>query len=191
MKITRQFIFKLLEKRLYLTRDKELIGHGVEYHAEGFGSPVGKLKGINIPIENMSPRDLEAYGIYEGKQITLEFEGGIKVAGEVITGTRDLRGRILIISFKNCTVSHKEKMLFLPEWGNYDMAVGKEIISAFSGASDVNSFEDISKVSDTKTQKIKYSETEKELYNLYEEVRELRTTNSATEIKIKAILKLF
>ena len=52
-------------------RDKELIGHGVEYHAEGFGSPIGKLKGINITIENMSPRDLEAYGIYEGKQTTL------------------------------------------------------------------------------------------------------------------------
>jgi len=49
-------------------RDKELIGHGVSYHAEGFGSPIGKLKGINIPIEDMSPRDLEVYGIYEGKQ---------------------------------------------------------------------------------------------------------------------------
>ena len=40
-------------------RDKELIGHGVAYHGEGFGSPIGKLKGINISIENMSPRDLQ------------------------------------------------------------------------------------------------------------------------------------
>lgn len=37
-------------------RDKELIGHGINYHAEGYGSPIGKLKGINIPIENMSPK---------------------------------------------------------------------------------------------------------------------------------------
>ncbi len=52
-------------------RDKELIGHGIAYHAEGFGSPVGKLKGINLPIEDMSPRDLKAYGIYEGEFMTL------------------------------------------------------------------------------------------------------------------------
>ena len=50
-------------------RDKELIGHGISYHAEGFGSPIGKLKGINLHIEDMSPRDLKAYGIYEGESM--------------------------------------------------------------------------------------------------------------------------
>ena len=170
-------------------RDKELIGHGIETHKEGFGSPVGKLKGINIAIENMSPRDLEAYGIYEGKQIKLEFEGGITVEGEVITGTRDLRGKILIISFKNCKVKHLETFLFKPEWGIYDMAVGKEIISAFSGSADVNSFLDTSKISETKTHKITYSEREKELYKLYEVVRYLRENNLATEENITPIFK--
>ena len=63
-------------------REKELVGHGTEYHAEGFGSPIGMLKGINLAIEDMSPRDLRAYDIFEGEQITLEFEGEIKVTGE-------------------------------------------------------------------------------------------------------------
>ncbi len=168
-------------------RDKELIGHGVEYHAEGFGSPIGKLKGINIPIENMSPRDLEAYGIYEGKQITLEFEGGIKVEGEVITGIRDLRGRIQLVSFKNCTVTHGDNLLFHPDWGIYDMAVGKEIKSAYSGAADINSFEDKSKVSETKTNKINYSDKELQLYDLYRDVRLMRENNKVSEEKIKNI----
>ena len=53
-------------------REKELVGHGTSYHAEGFGSPVGKLKGINLAIEDMSPRDLKAYGVYEGERVTLE-----------------------------------------------------------------------------------------------------------------------
>ncbi len=168
-------------------RDKELIGHGIEYHADGFGSPIGTLKGINIPIENMSPTDLEAYGIYEGKQIALEFEGGIKVVGEVITGTRDLRGKILLISFKNCTVSYHDKILFHPSWGIYDMAVGKEIIAAFSGPADVKSFQDTHKVSTTKTHKIKYSNHEKELYALYEKVRNLRDKELETEKEISSI----
>ncbi len=168
-------------------RDKELIGHGTAYHAEGYGSPIGKLKGINIPIENMSPRDLEAYGIYEGKKVVLEFEGGIKVEGEVITGTRDLRGRIQLISFKNCTVTHNEMVLFHPDWGVYDMAVGVEVISAYAGPADANSFEDIGKVSETKTHKIDYSDADKELYKLYTEVREIREKNEVSEDKVTLI----
>lgn len=168
-------------------RDKELIGHGTHYHAEGFGSPVGKLKGINIPIENMSPRDLEAYGIYEGKHVDLEFEGGVRVKGEVITGTRDLRGRILLISFKNCTVTHGETVLFHPDWGIYDMAVGVSIVSAYSGPADVNSFGDIGKVSETKTHKISYSDKEKELYALYAQIRADRDANTITEATISTV----
>ena len=171
-------------------RDKELIGHGVKYHAEGFGSPIGKLKGINIPIENMSPKDLKAYGIYEGKQTSLEFEGGIKVVGEVITGTRDLRGTILLISFKNCTVTYNDVVLFDPSWGIYDMAVGKEIVSAYSGIADVNSFEDFNQISETKTHKIVYSEKEKQLYSYYQKVRDLRESTSFTEQDLKSIFEL-
>ena len=36
-------------------REKELIGHGVNYHAHGFSSPLGKLKNINLAIEDMGP----------------------------------------------------------------------------------------------------------------------------------------
>ncbi len=168
-------------------RDKELIGHGVENHKDGFGSPVGKLKGINIPIENMSPRDLEAYQIYEGKQIVLEFEGGIKVQGDVITGTRDLRGRIQLITFKNCTVKHFDRILFKPDWGIYDMAIGKEVVAAYSGPADAASFLNLGKVSETKTHKINYSDSQKELYKLYEEVRDIRENKIKSEEKITKI----
>lgn len=171
-------------------RDKELIGHGINYHAEGFGSPIGKLRGINIPIENMSPRDLEAYGIYEGQNVTLEFEGGVKVEGEVITGTRDLRGRIQLVSFKNCTVTHGDTVLFHPDWGIYDMAVGKEIKAAFSGPADVNSFGDIGKVSETKTHKINYSTNERKLYQMYEDIRKAREEKTITASKVQEVFDL-
>jgi phenylalanine-4-hydroxylase len=170
-------------------RDKELIGHGITTHAAGFGSPVGKLKGINLPIEDMSPRDLRAYGIYEGEFMTLEFESGIIVKGKAITGTRDLRGKILIISLDDCTVTYKDEILFQPEWGIYDMAIGKEVISVYSGSADVDSFADTSKVSEVKTHKITYSDSEKELYTLYEQVKQMRVKNSSSEEKITAIYK--
>ncbi|WP_136668442.1 aromatic amino acid hydroxylase [Flavobacterium sp. H122] len=162
------------------SREKELVGHGTQYHAEGFGSPIGKLKGINLSIEDMSPRDLKAYGIYEGETVTLEFEGDIKVTGEIITGTRNIQGKILLIKFKNCTVTHGDNVLFQPEWGIYDMAVGKEIISAFSGPADINSFDMISHVPSSKTIKQKKSAEREELENLYNNVRLIREGKNAT-----------
>ena len=161
-------------------REKELVGHGTEYHAEGFGSPIGKLKGINLAIEEMSPRDLRAYDIYEGEQVTLEFEGNIKVVGEIVTGTRNLQGEILLIKFKNCTVTHNDIVLFQPEWGIYDMAVGKKVISAFSGPADVNSFDMINHVPSSQTIKQKKSAEREELERLYLSVRNIREGKSAS-----------
>lgn len=155
-------------------REKELVGHGTEYHSEGFGSPIGKLKGINLAIEDMSPRDLRAYDLYEGEKITLEFEGNIIVSGEIITGSRNLRGEIITISFKNCTVTHNDTVLFQPEWGIYDMAIGKKVVSAFSGPADVNSFDMITHVPSSHTIKAKKSAEREELENLYLNVRNIR-----------------
>ncbi len=172
------------------SRDKELIGHGIEYHSEGFGSPIGKLKGINLAIEDMSPKDLEVYGIFEGKRTTLLFEGAIKVEGEVITGKRDLKGKILLISFKNCTVTQNSTVLFKPEWGVYDMAVGKEITSAYAGSASVNSFKNIGKISDNKTHKIKYSTKELRLHKLCEMVAEIRKNKVLDIDKLTSIFEI-
>ncbi|MEO0046032.1 MAG: Phenylalanine 4-monooxygenase [Bacteroidota bacterium] len=155
-------------------REKELVGHGTQYHAEGFGSPIGKLKGINLAIEDMSPRDLRAYDIYEAEKVTLEFEGNITVTGEIITGSRNLQGEIIIISFRNCTVTHNDAVLFQPEWGIYDMAVGKKVISAFSGPADVNSFDMVNHVPSSHTIKAKKSPEREELEGLYLNIRNLR-----------------
>jgi len=155
-------------------REKELVGHGTATHASGFGSPIGKLKGINLAIEDMSPRDLKAYKIYEAEKVTLEFEGNIIVEGEIITGSRNLQGEIIIISFKNCTVTHGETILFQPEWGIYDMAVGKKVVSAFSGPADVNSFDLITHVPSSKTIKSKISDSRSDLEGLYHSIRNYR-----------------
>jgi len=165
-------------------REKELVGHGTLTHPDGFGSPIGKLKGFNLAIEDMSPKDLQAYSIVENETVKLEFEGNIIVEGEIITGSRNLHGEIILISFKNCTVTHGETILFQPDWGNYDMAIGKKVISAFSGPADVNSFDLINIVPTTKTIKAKHTNERDELESLYATVRNSRTTKAPkTELK--------
>lgn len=156
------------------SREKELVGHGTLNHPDGFGSPLGKLKGINLAIEDMSPRDLKAYDIYEGERISFEFEGGVQVKGEIITGTRNLHGKVVLISLKDCTVTYQDEVLFQPEWGRYDMAVGKEVISAFAGPADAQSFNLIIHKTSTSTIKSKKTPEREELESLYESVRNIR-----------------
>lgn len=159
-------------------RETEVIGHGVNRHHDGFRSPLGKLKGINLAIENMGPRDLQAYNFYDGKPIAFEFESGITVEGLNVTGMRNLRGELMIIQFSNCKVTYKNEVLFTPEMGDFDMAVGKEIVSAFAGAADYLSFDLVNHVSTSETMRVTLTEKEIELNGFYKEVREIRETPS-------------
>ena len=157
-------------------RETEVIGHGISRHKNGFRSPLGKLKGINLAIENMGPRDLSAYDFYDGKPIEFEFDSGIKVKGMNVTGMRNLKGELMLIQFNNCTVTYKNEVLFTPEDGDFDMAVGKEIISAFAGAADYLSFDLVEHELSTLGDVVDISEADKKLNNLYNEVRVLRHT---------------
>lgn len=170
-------------------RNRELIGHGTAAHPEGFGSPIGKLKGINLAIEDMYPRDLDAYDIYEGKSIRLEFEGNIHLQGEVVTGTRNLQGKIILITFKNCTVRHGEEILFHPDWGTYHLAVGKKVVSAFAGPADNSSFDLVQHELPTGKKNIIKTAQQKLQEELYTEVRMIREGKSNIH-RLSELLKI-
>ena len=171
--------FQTSGKSALAFREKELVGQDTNQHATGFGSPIGRLKGINITIEEMSPRDLKAYKIYEGELVSLDFEGGINVSGKIITGTRNLQGQIILITFENCKVTHRGKILFQSEKELYNMAIGEHIVSACNGPADLKSFNlmdhELSKtISNTE------DGTESELENYYKQIREFREGKNTT-----------
>ncbi len=171
-------------------REKELVGHSTIHHPDGFGTPIGKLKGINLAIEDMSPRDLKAYNIYEGEKVSLEFEGHIKVTGDIITGTRNLRGEIILITFDNCTVSYKDEVIFRPEHGFYNMAVGVSVVSAFNGPADLNSFNLITHRLSSSTIKTERSEEYLRLERYYEQIRHFREGINTTISRNKVFKEL-
>ncbi|WP_445381318.1 aromatic amino acid hydroxylase [Robiginitalea sp. IMCC43444] len=171
-------------------REKELIGHSTAQHPDGFGAPVGKLKGINLAIEDMSPRDLKAYKIYEGERVDLEFTGGITLSGDIITGTRNLRGEIILITFENCLVKYQDEVLFKPEWGLYHMAVGEQIVSAFNGPADLDSFDLVTHKTGSTTIKIKKDQKRQQLERLYRQIREFREGINTTISRNKVLQEL-
>ncbi|EAS18720.1 phenylalanine 4-monooxygenase [Flavobacteria bacterium BBFL7] len=155
-------------------REKELIGHGRSTHKNGFLSPLGKLKGINLAIEDMGPRDLQAYNFYDNERIEFTYESGIKVEGLNVTGQRNLNGKLMLIQFTDCTVTYRDEILFSPEDGMLNLAVGKEVVSAYAGPADYYSFDLVFHESDTKTIKPVFSKREIAIQGLYEKVRTYR-----------------
>lgn len=159
--------------------NKQLDGHGKGYHSDGFGSPVGKIKGISKPPERMTMGELSESGIIPGKNVTLNFESGITVSGK-LDRIVNAEGMNLLFTFRDCKVSYENEVLFEPSWGIYDMAVGSEIISVFSGPADPEAFGLSYDVPAEKTHKIAHSPEAKILHSLYEKVRILREGKKET-----------
>lgn len=153
--------------------NKVIPGEGTESHKDGFGSPIGKIKGTLTPTRFLSDSDLDNIGIEINKKCKFSFESGIKVEGILVRTIRE-DGKLLLLSFDNCVVSHKGKTLFEPAWGRYDMAIGETISSAFSGPADADGFGLRFDPPKEKTHKIIYDEKTSGLNNLYEKVGKIR-----------------
>ena len=93
----------------------------------------------------------------------------------------------VLIQFEDCTVTYNDEVLFKPEYGTFDLAVGSSIVSSYAGSADFRSFDNLHHVSDTKTIKIEKDSRTLELENLYKEVRDMRADNSYSDTKIETI----
>ncbi len=161
--------------------NKQLKGHGKNYHKDGFSSPVGKLKGHSTALEDFVEDQLLAVGIKEGNTTDLVFESGITVTGKVKNLLIN-NGKLQLITFVDCTVKDVAgNTLFDPSWGVYDMAVGELITSVFCGAADKEAFEEISYKSTTGTHHIQYDIRTRELHRLYQQVRDCRQNQNGYE----------
>lgn len=145
--------------------NKELPGHGRDYHKDGFGSPIGPWRETDLR---------------EGKTARLEFHSGIIVEGKVEKLLRR-DDRLLLVSFSNCTAKLGDRVLFDLSWGTYDMAVGDKIVSVFNGAADKDAYNQVALVPKERTIKHPSDAKRKKLENLYQQVRDIRTRKTAYE----------
>jgi phenylalanine-4-hydroxylase len=152
---------------------RELKGHSKSYHKDGYGAPIGKSKQSEIPLELLTITELEEMGIIEGMPSRIEFESGLVVEG-ILDSLLRLEHKNILFTFSDCTVALKDKVLFQPDWGTFDMAVGQRIASAFSGPADADAFELSFIAPEEKTHKIHHSENSKKLHALYQKVRDIR-----------------
>ena len=144
---------------------KQLEGHGKDRHAEGFGAPIGNWKETSLR---------------EGEDAKLEFTTGVTVSGRVEKLVQQ-DGKLILITFSNCTAKLGDRVLFDPAWGEYDMAVGERIVSVFNGAADKDAYLEVALVPKERTIKVPSDEKRRKLENLYAQVRQIRETKKGYE----------
>jgi phenylalanine-4-hydroxylase len=162
-----------------------LIGHGREYHNMGYSTPIGLVVGFEKPLQEYRLNELASLGYIAGQQCEMNFKSGISVKGMIHSFRKNKFGKTLLISFSDCTVTFGEKILFLPEWGIFDMAVGVKVVSVFAGSADKNEIDPNGYISPTNT--VRLNKHDAQLLSHYQKVRELRNSKINDEKKFKEI----
>jgi phenylalanine-4-hydroxylase len=83
-------------------------------------------------------------------------------------------GRLILVSFSDCTAKFGDRILFDPSWGAFDMAVGDRISSVFNGAADKDAYLEVALVPKERTIKVPSDAKRQKLENLYAQVRKIR-----------------
>ena len=159
-------------------KNKEIRGHNKNYHRDGYSTPIGKIKKYNKSINQLTKKELKEIGIMKNKQIKLMFNSGIEVHG-LITNIIKKKSKIILITFSNCTVKNKHKILFHPNWGSYDMICGQLINSIYGGPCDKKNYylEKNKKDKYLKYNKPQLTTKNNNLNNLHKKINELRVKN--------------
>jgi phenylalanine-4-hydroxylase len=162
-------------------KDKLLPSHGPDYHAEGFGAPVGNIKGVAKKLEDFTPQDLIENGWAVNAMIQLHYENGIQINGKLINTTfKD--NKLLIMSFENCTVTDEENNIYFePAWGIYDMAIGDAIVSVFNGTADKGIYEDQLYVSEQPTHQQNYTAKDLQYQSLFKQISNYREQSQSDD----------
>lgn len=163
-------------------QNTEIEGHGCHYHAHGYGTPLGEV--INCDISQLSLQT----------DVELIYASGVTVKGQLVN-RQSLSDSAHILSFVHATCVFKEKVLFKPEWGTYDILTGHSVTSVFGGPADRTKYGDVDDFVANRVPKPIYTNEQKIKISYYQKIRDLRETQTSNpeiltqlfdELKIQA-----
>lgn len=158
-------------------KDEQLHGQGPDYHAHGFGTPVGKLKKFpSICPSDLSDSQWDQLNAAPGKQMDLEFTSGVRVTG-TFNGRIEQDRKTVLLSLTDAKATFGDRVLFDPSWGTFDMAIGCTVTSVFGGAADREAYGETDDFVAARVPQRTYSDEEKLYHSQYAKVREIREKN--------------
>jgi phenylalanine-4-hydroxylase len=143
----------------------ELPGQGTAQHPQGFSSPLG------LP----SDTDLGRRGLEKGQRGLLELANGFKVEGVLADVVRH-EGKLVLLKWRDCTVTRGGQRYFEPAWGDFDMLVGRTVTSVYGGPAHRERYgtNDVGNATTTPGRTSPFTDAEKQIFKLYAEARAIR-----------------
>lgn len=152
---------------------KELAGQGIKRHAQGFSSPVGLLRGQTRCLSEFKAGDLEKLGLRNGSRGKLEFASGVVVEG-VLKEAIFAKGKLVILTWTDCRAILGGQVLFDPAWGEFDMAVGSEVVSVFGGPADRSQYGETEGFVNRRVPERQLTSEQRRINAFYQALRDLR-----------------
>lgn len=154
--------------------DKELSGHDKTYHSHGFGTPVGFLKAFPQKCPSLlSAQEWSSLQVTPGNDVRLEYTSGVVVTGRV-EKRLEKNNKTILLTLTNAKAEYQGRILFAPEWGTFDMAIGSSATSVFGGPADRLAYGETSDFVAKRVPTPHYSQEELLMHKNYGAVRKLR-----------------
>lgn len=162
--------------------DQQIKGHGKDFHSHGYSSPIGPLREFGKALHEIN--------LSKGQKVSLEFASGVSLKGTFIDSLTE-GGKLLLLSFKDCSVKYGDEVLFDPTWGQFDLACGLEIPSVFGGPADRVSFGEVEDFAAKRVPEKKLSPKQSELFSFYDEIAKARIQSELSSETLKALWEKF
>lgn len=165
---------------LLALKDKALPGQGIDHHRQGFGTPIGRVavevKQNGQPastlqdLGSLSETELNRLGIKPGADLILTYETGPVVTG-VVKALHLIEGRLQVLTLSKAKAVLQDDLLFDPAWGEFDIAVGTKVASAYGGPADRTAFGETEDFTRKLVPRRIFENEVVAIHRLYEEVR--------------------
>ncbi|MCB0411995.1 MAG: aromatic amino acid hydroxylase [Bdellovibrionales bacterium] len=168
--------FKMTGPSQLSLNGNQLKGHGVNYHAQGYSSPLGRIRGLQKSLHECSEDEIHRLGLIEGENTQIEFTSGFKVSGKLLKFLwKDNSSQVLLLSFENCKVTRGDKVYFEPDWGVFDLAAGSTVRSVFGGPADVQSYPELVDFVAARVPAKIFSPEQKKDHEMYLKIKHIRS----------------
>ncbi len=148
--------------------EKQIMGHGSDYHQHGYGTPVGEIE------------EFDFKKLIENKPTRLKYKSGVQVSG-VLKKILKLDTQSVILTFDQAHCEFNKINLFQPEWGLFDILLVQKVVSGFGGPADREAFGEVQDFAAKKIQSTVYTDSQKKIFSYFEAVRLLRQNKKSTE----------
>ena len=160
---------------------QQLPTQGCERHKDGCRAPLGRFARLATkPPWLLGNDELRQIGVQVGHRTALELTGGHTVEGVVLSWYRQ-NGNLLYITWGDVKVKRGARVIYTSRDDEFDMPIGSAVVSVLGGPAAREEFGSysIGKASSCPHNFAEFSLQERELFDLYAAVRELREGDAA------------